>query len=68
MKEKFQSCKDLQFLIWEDLTLVTGPVFSLQELNKDLKTTDFSLFNKVALKFVLEKSTDGGGRFHYYIL
>ena len=41
MKEKAQSCKDLLFLIWEDLILVTGPVFSLRELSTDLKATDF---------------------------
>ena len=41
MKEKAQSCNDLLFLIWEGLILVTGPVFSLRELSRDLKATDF---------------------------
>ena len=32
MKEKFLSFKGFSFLIWEDRSLVTGPVFSLREL------------------------------------
>ena len=38
---KANRCEGHLFLIYGDLTLVTGPVFSLREQSKDVKRKDF---------------------------
>ena len=46
-RKSLKSCKEISFLVSEDLTwsLVTGPVLSLRELSRDLKNTDFHYWN-----------------------